>query len=212
MSESRIRRSQIISPQQFNVEARTSHIHRNLRYIAGLCGEKLRENLEKLDRSETLALAESREINRVVATALISRLTDVDLLVSIAAGRGQIFVRRGALQQLDALRERQPLSPSELDRLLPCLNVRKLFAYAVALMDACGCDWCARCDANVADVMCAALYAASVFLQLAHARPDLAGSLRSCGPERFLPHALQSHTAYEPMTLVRFPWEQEHVA
>ena len=45
MSESRIRQSQIISPQQFNVEARTSHIHRNLRYIAGPCGEKLRESL-----------------------------------------------------------------------------------------------------------------------------------------------------------------------
>lgn len=190
--------------------------------FSGLSAEALRENLEKLDRSETLALAESREINRVVGMALISRLTDVDLLVSIAAGRGQIFVRRGALQQLDALRERQPLSPSELDRLLPCLNVREPFAYAVAFMDACGCDWCARCDANVADVMCAALYAASgiheeilvedAFLQLAHARPDLAGSLRSCSPERFLPHALQPHTAYEPMTLVRFPWEQEHVA
>ena len=222
MSESRIRQSQIISPQQFNVEARTSHTHRNLRYIAGLCGEKLRESLEKLDRSETPALAESREINRVVGTALISRLTDVDILVSIAAGRGQIFVRRGALQQLDALRERQPLSPSELDRLLPCLNVQELFAYAVALMDACGYDWCARCDASVADVMCSALYAATgiheevlvedAFLQLAHARPDLAGSLRSCSPERFLPHALQPHTTYEPMTLVRFPWEQEHVA
>lgn len=45
MSESRIRQSQIISPQQFNVEARTSHTHRNLRYIARLCGERLRESL-----------------------------------------------------------------------------------------------------------------------------------------------------------------------
>lgn len=197
MSESRIRQRQIISPQQFTVENRASQVRRNLHHLAGLCSEKLRASLEKLDRRDMLALAESREINRVVATALITRLADTDLLVSIASSRAQIFVRRSALQQLDALREEQPLSPSELDRLVPCLGVQELFAYAVALMDACGYDWCARCDASVADVMCSALYAATgiheevlvedAFLQLAHARPDLAGSLRSCSPERFLP-------------------------
>ena len=77
MSESRIRQSQIVSPQQFNVEARTSHIHRNLRYIAGLCDEKLRESLEKLDRSETLALAESRETSSFPSPRAADRSSSV---------------------------------------------------------------------------------------------------------------------------------------
>lgn len=170
-------------------------------FVAGLRGAHLREAVAGLTRQEAQELAESRSASRAVRIAVVSRLDDADLLVSIAAGPAETFVRRNALQRLDELQQAEPLSRSQLERLVCCLRCGELLPWAVALMDAAGFDWCARSDAAVADALCAALYGCSgiqeevvvddAFAQLAHCRPDLAGSLRSCSPERFLPQALQ---------------------
>lgn len=222
MNEStRIRQSQIISPQHFGSEARTATSACAAKRLSDLRGESLRNALDKLDRDELLALAESRDINRVVGCTLIARTTDVELLLSIAQGRARTFMRRGALQRLDALIEARSLTPAEAARLVPCLRSHELLPYATALMDAIGYNWCAHCDEAVADVMCASLYNCAgiheevlvedAFLQLAHARPDLAGSLRSCSPERFLPHAMQPRS-YEPLVLVDVSQIEKNVA
>lgn len=170
-------------------------------FVAGLRGAKLREVAEGLSCQEVLDIVENSSVGRVVRIAIVTRQTDIDLLVSIACGKGEPFVRRDALQRLDVLQQDEPLTRAHLDRLCCCLRTGELVAATVALMDAAGFDWCSRCDERVADAMCAALYGAQgiaeevviedAFAQLAHCRPDLAGSLRACSPERFLPQALQ---------------------
>lgn len=180
-------------------------------FVAGLRGEELRAVVKGLSRQEVLDVVENPTVSRVVRIAVVFRLDDVDLLADIAAGKGEPFVRRDALERLDALQQETPLSPAQLERLTCCLHEGELFPAVVALMDAAGFDWCARCDAEVADAMCHALYNCSglrdevivddAFAQLAHCRPDLAGSLRACSPERFLPHALQP-TPARTITLI----------
>lgn len=181
-------------------------------YVAGLRGEELRAAVAGMDAREVRDLVESRETSRVVRIAVVAKLADVDLLVSIAAGDGEPFVRRGALQRIDELQQSTPLAPGQLERLVPCLRQGELLAAAVVLMDAAGFDWCARSDECVADAMCAALYNArgimeevvvdDAFSQLAHCRPDLVGSLRACSPERFLPQALEPAAPIRTITLV----------
>lgn len=181
-------------------------------FVAGLRGEKLHATVAGMDGREVLDVLESREVSRVVRIAVVAKLVDVDLLVSAASSDAEPFVRRGALQRLDELQQRHPLSPGQLERLVPCLRQGELLAAAIVLMDSAGFDWCARSDERVADAMCAALYNAQgimeevviddAFAQLAHCRPDLAGSLRSCSPERFLPQALEPAAPTRTITLV----------
>ncbi len=173
-------------------------------FVAGLRGEQLSAALAGLSEEEVLALLESDEVSRVVRIAVVSKIDSVDLLVSVACGRAASFVRRNALQRLDELQRETPLTNKQLEQLSVCLNEGELLAYVVVLMDAAGFDWCARCDERSANAMCAALYGCSgiheeiiiddAFAQLAHCRPDLAGSLRACSPERFLPQALEPAT------------------
>lgn len=183
----------------------------NVAFVASLRGAKLREAAKRLSAEEVMVLVGSPAVSKAVRIALISRLEDAELLVDIATSEAEPFARRNALERLDVLAQEQPLASRQLERLAACLLQPQLIAQATALMDAAGFDWCARCDERVADSMCAALYNCTgiqeevliddAFAQLAHRRPDLAGSLRACSPERFLPQALQPH-ATRTITLV----------
>ncbi|HIS40992.1 MAG TPA: hypothetical protein IAC12_09220 [Candidatus Aphodovivens avistercoris] len=166
-----------------------------------LRGEKPTRTAAGLFREGLLAVVEGDEASRAVQIALVSRLDDAELLIDIALSAVRIPARRDALQRLDAVQQDAPLATAQLERLVPCLREGALLPWAVVLMDAAGFDWCARSDAAVADALCAASYSCvgiheevlveDAFAQLAHYRPDLAGCLRACRPEQFLPSALQ---------------------
>lgn len=182
-------------------ESRRTGTVAKVAFIGGLRGEQLRDAVAELSREELLGVLTDEAVSRVVAISIVSRIEDADLLADIAVSGARTFIRRDALQRLDVLQERTPLTRRQLTRLTPCLYEGALLPWTVALMDAAGFDWCARSDEAVAQAMCAALYSAQgiqeevivddAFAQLAHCRPDLVGSLRACSPERFLPQALQ---------------------
>lgn len=170
-------------------------------FVAGLRGEELHRAAAGLSAQEALDVVENPSVGRAVRIALVMRLNDPDLLVRIAIGRGETFIRRDALERLDALQQQRPLSRTQLETLAVCLREGALLAATVTLMEGAGFDWCACCDETVCGALCHALYNCQgiqeevviddAFAQLAHCRPDLASSLRKCSPERFFPVALQ---------------------
>lgn len=179
-------------------------------FVASLHGEELTQAAKKLSAQEALDVVESPSVARAVRIALVFRLSDTDLLVRIATGGAETFIRRDALERLDVLQQSHPLSLSQLEALTCCLREGALLSAAVTLMESARFDWCSYCDETVASALCHALYNAQgiqeevavedAFAQLAHCRPDLAPSLRQCSPERFLPMALQP-TAMHTITL-----------
>lgn len=170
-------------------------------FVASLRGEELHRAVADLSAQEALDVVENPLVSRAVRIALVMRLDDPDMLVRIATGNGEMFVRRDALERLDALLQQQPLSRSQLETLTVCLREGSLLSSAVTLMESAGFDWCAYCDEAVCGALCHALYnchgiqeevvVEDAFSQLAHCRPDLAPSLRKCSPERFLPLSMQ---------------------
>lgn len=174
-------------------------------FVASLRGEELSQAAKDLSAQEALDVVESPSVSRAVRIALVFRISDTGLLVRIATGAAETFIRRDALERLDIVQQRSPLSRTQLEKLTCCLRDGALLAATVTLMESARFDWCAYCDETVAGALCHALYncqgiqeevvVEDAFAQLAHCRPDLAPSLRQCSPERFLPVALQpTHT------------------
>ncbi|CAK7048787.1 MAG: hypothetical protein PEGG_02056 [Paraeggerthella hongkongensis] len=172
--------------------------------IGQLHGQELRCAVRGLDEAELLAFAASDRVSRAARIAATAALDDVDLLISLACADVATFVRRDALRRIEEVLDGGPVAAEKIERLLPCLGDPDLIAFAVALMDESGFDWCARCDRGVGHVLCAAMSGCrsinesvlleDAFAQLAHCRPDLRADLQACTPESFIPR-----TVYTPM-------------
>lgn len=185
---------QVISLGKARVESACSA---TVARLNGLHGEMLKREVRALDESDLVAFMASDHASRIVRTVAVEFVCDVDLLVVLASRGLPSFVRKGALQRLGGVLDGAPLTQAQAHRLVSCLDHPDLIAYAVELMNGAGYDWCSRCTAHTADVLCAALYNSrgileevlieDAFAQLAFERPDLRGSLRSCSPERVLP-------------------------
>lgn len=178
-------------------------------------GEMLWSVVKKLREPELLAFLVNPEERRAAKIAAVAALEDLDLLIAVAAADVPLFARKDALVRIDELCDGAPLAVSDAERLVPCLNVKELFAFTVSLMDMSDYDWCARCSERTVDVLCAAMYECqsmyeSVLLEdsfahLGHTRPDLAKSLRACSPEKFLTEDTFAPVTPTVMYLDRYP-------
>lgn len=183
--------------------------------ISNLHGEMLWSVVKKLREPELLAFIANPDERRAAKISTIAALEDIDLLIAVAIADVPLFARKGALLRIDEICDGQPLSPSDVERLVPCLNEKDLLAFTVVLMDMSDYDWCAQCDEHTVSSLCAAMYECQsmhesvlledAFAHLSHTRPDLSKSLRACSPEKFLTEDTYAPVTPTVMYLDRYP-------
>ena len=154
--------------------------------------------------SELVSFTASSAVSRAAKIARVATLTDIDQLINIAVSDVPLFARKGALRRIDALLDGEPLAPSDLMRLTPCLGEKDLIVYAVLLMDIGNFDWCAHCNEDTVSALCIALHECEnvhetvlledTFAHLIHTRPDLGKNLLACSPGK-----LHLKAMYDPL-------------
>lgn len=183
--------------------------------IGELHGEMLWSVVKKLREPEMISFMADPEVSRAAKISTVAKLGDIDLLITIAAADVPAFVRRDALLRIDELCDGKPLEKNDVERLVPCLDVKELIAYAVVLMDMSDFDWCACCNERTVNALCAAMYECQsmhesvlledTFAHLSHARADLNKSLRACSPDKFLAEDTFAPMVPTVMYLDRYP-------
>lgn len=166
--------------------------------------DRLQALIDKLYRAELFAFIVDESVSRASRIASISRIDDIELLISLASSDAPLFVKKNALQRLDELWGTKAIEKELLYHLLPSLDEKELIAHTVTLLDMYELDWAQYCTPKTVEALSFAMYECSdihtsiiledAFAYLTHKRPDLGENLRAYNPEGY-----HLRTTYTPI-------------